>query len=140
MGRHQDDQLLFSFCEYFRAERGPEEWHVAEYRHLIGGGIDPALNQAADDEGLAILHLDGRMYTLGVATGYSRSGNRCPEGRIEAADFGFNLQMNFAVAHDDGQHIEARAEFLELHTDLSQAGGHGDCLFATGKEARGATA
>ena len=135
MRRHQDEHFVLRILICLTAEEHAEERQVAEDRHLAVAGDDLMLNQAADDERLAVFQLDRRVDAISVAAGDGGALNRRAVGGVEVADFRLDFQVDTAVAQDDGQEVQARAELLELDADLAETGRDRNGLLAAGQEA-----
>ena len=125
VGRNQDDQFGPLALVLLDAKQTAQHGHVHQKGHAVADALDPFVNNAAEQHGLAVLH---HHRGLGFARGEAGRAGIAERGVPDIADFLANLHIDQAGRVDLGQDGQDRAGIPVLDAGHDVGGRQGALL------------
>ncbi len=123
----------------FAAEESAEDGDVAQSGDFVGDIGDAIVDQAGDDEALAILEFEFGFSFARAESGDGRTRNGDGIGEVEGTNLRGDVEVDAAVGLNDGRELEADSEFAKLNRNRGKTGSvwlnYGEGKFAASEEA-----
>src|SRR5208337_1869242 len=135
----QYHQFRVALLRALAPEKSAEDRDIAQARNLVRNVRDPVVDQAGDDEALAVLQFEFRFRLTGADGGDGGSGDRDRIREVQGAHFGGDMEVDAAVGLNDRGKFQVHAKLPKLNGDGGDSAGvllgHGKGKFSTSQKA-----